>query len=127
MKINNRDTFDCETCILAKQSNTRNHLPDPRATKPFELIHTDLAGPTEPVAKDGFKYAMILTGNYSGCLFTYFLKSKSDAPKATEKFLADVAPYGKVKTLSFLQDLFPSREIKRIRNYNGKRIHLQRI
>ena len=119
MRINNRDTFDCETCILAKQSNTRNHQPDPRATKPFELIHTDLAGPIEPVAKEGYKYTMIFTDDYSGCLFTYFLKSKSDAPKATEKFLADVAPYGKVKTLSFLQDLFPSGEIKRMRSDNG--------
>ena len=119
MRINNRDTFDCETCILAKQSNTRNHQPDPRATKPFELIHTDLAGPIEPVAKEGYKYTMIFTDDYSVCLFTYFLKSKSDAPKVTEKFLADVAPYGKVKTLSFLQDLFPSGEIKRVRSDNG--------
>ena len=29
--------------------------------------------------------------------FVYFLKSKSDSVKATEKFLADVAPYGQVK------------------------------
>ena len=119
MKIYKSDFFDCETCILAKQSNPQSHLPDPRATRPFELIHTDLAGPIEPVAKDGFKYAMIFTGDYSGCLLTYFFKSKSDASKATEKFLADVAPYGKEKKISFLQDLIPSREIKRIRSDNG--------
>ena len=119
MRINNNVTFNCETCILAKQTNTRNHQPDPRATKPFELIHTDLAGPIEPVAKDGYKYAIIFTDDFSGCLFTYFLKSKSDAPKATERFLADVAPYGKVKTLNFFQDVFPSGEIKRLRSDNG--------
>ena len=62
---------------------------------------------------------MICTDDYFGCLFTYLLKPKSDAPKATEKFLADVAPYRKVKTLSFLQDLFPSGEIKRMRSDNG--------
>ena len=110
MKINNHETFNCETCILAKQTNTRNHQPDPRATKPFELIHTDLAGPIEPVAKDGYKYAIIFTDDFSGCLSTYFLKSKSDAAKATERFLADVAPYGKVKTLNFFHDIFPSGE-----------------
>ena len=32
MRINNHDTFNCETCILAKQTNTRNHQPGPRAT-----------------------------------------------------------------------------------------------
>ena len=40
-------------------TNTRNQEPDIRATKPFELIHTDLAGPVDPVGKDGFRYAMI--------------------------------------------------------------------
>ena len=29
----------------------------------------------------------------------YFLKSKSDVARATAKFLADMAPYGKVKTI----------------------------
>ena len=29
----------------------------------------------------------------------YFLKSKSDAPQASQQFLADCAPFGKVKRL----------------------------
>lgn len=63
------------------------------------MIHTDLAGPIDPVAKDGFRYAIIFVNDYSGCTFTYYLKEKSDAPKAAKKFLANVNPYGKVKTL----------------------------
>ena len=78
-----------------------------------------MAGPIEPVAKDGYKYAIIFTDDVSDCLFAYFLKSKSDAPKATERFLGDVAPYRKVKTLNFFQDVFPSGEIKRLRSDNG--------
>ena len=119
MHIRDQGTFDCEICTLAKQSNQRNHEADTRATKPFELVHTDLAGPIEPMAKDGFRYVIIFTDDYSGCLFTYFLKEKSDAPKATRKFLADVAPYGKVKTLNFYEDVLPSGEIKRMRSDNG--------
>lgn len=35
-------------------------------------------------------------------LFTYFLKAKSDTVKSTEKFIADVAPHGKIdKTFIF--------------------------
>ena len=119
MKITNKDKFECETCILAKQANTRNREADIRATQPFELVHTDLAGPIEPIAKDGFRYVIIFTDDYSGCLFTYFLKEKSDAVKATEKFLADIAPYGKVKTLNFFEDVFPAGDIKRLRSDNG--------
>ena len=55
MTITDSKDFDCETCILSKQTNVRNRKPDIRATKPFQLIHTDLAGPIDPVAKDGFR------------------------------------------------------------------------
>ena len=63
---------------LAKQVNKRNKEPDVRATYPFELVHTDLAGPIHPIAKVGFKYVISFTDDFSGCLFTYFLKQKSD-------------------------------------------------
>ena len=101
MKISDNSKFECKTCVLAKQPESRNRKPDVRATEPFELVHTDLAGPLDPIAKDGFKYAIVFTDDFPGNIFTYFLKEKSDATRATEKFLADIAPYGKVRTLSF--------------------------
>ena len=120
MKISDCSKFDCETCTLAKQLNTRSREPrEPRATYPLELVHTDLAGPIDPLAKEGFRYAIIFTDDFSGCMFTYFLKEKSDATRATEKFLADVSPYGKVKTLSFNAEIEPSGDVKRIRSDNG--------
>ena len=119
MKITDASKFDCETCILSKQANSRNCEADIRATKKFELVHTDLAGPIEPIAIGGHRYAMLFTDDYSGCLFTYFLKAKSDAVKAIEKFLADISPYGKVKKLSFYEDIFPSGDVQRLRSDNG--------
>lgn len=41
----------------------------------------------------------IPTDDFSGTVSVYFLKSKSDAPMATERFLADSAPYGSVKSI----------------------------
>ena len=119
MKISDSEKFDCEVCTLAKQPNTRNREPDVRATQPFELVHTDLSGPIEPVAKDGFRYTIVFTDDFSGCMFTYSLKQKADACQATEKFLADIAPYGKVKTLSFDDDIYPVGDVKRVRSDNG--------
>ena len=116
MHISGQGTFDCKICTLAKQSNQRNHEADTRATK---LVHNDLAGSIEPMAKDGIRYVLIFTDDYSGCLFTYILKEKFDAPKATRKFMAYIAPYGKVKTLNFYEDVLPSDEIKRMRSDNG--------
>ena len=90
---------DCNTCILGKLTDNRNRQPDKRAKAPLELVHTDLSGPLEPVSRDGFKYSIAFTDDFSGAVAVYFLKSKSDTVRATEKFLADVAPYGKVKCM----------------------------
>ena len=118
MNISDKNDFDCETCILSKQTNTRNRDADVRASKAFELVYTDLPGPIDPVAKDGFRYAIIFVDDFSGCSFTYFLKHKSDALKATEKFLADTNPYGRVKTFSFHADIFPTGDVERVRSDN---------
>eukprot|EP00795_Rhopilema_esculentum_P013921 gene13921-4873_t len=59
MHIRDQGTFDCEICTLANKSNQRNHEADTRATKPFKLVHTDLAGPIDPIAKGGFRYKNI--------------------------------------------------------------------
>ena len=37
--------------------------------------------------------------NYSGVYMVYFLKGKSDTCEATKKLLADIAPFGQIKTL----------------------------
>ena len=99
MGIVGRKEFDCDTCIMGKMAQYRNRDADKRATAPLELVHCDLAGPIDPVAKDGFRYAISFVDDYSGIIMVYFLKRKSDTLQATEKFLADCAPYGKVKCL----------------------------
>ena len=97
--VNPNKNFDCDVCTLGKMSQYRNRQPDRRATRPLELVHSDLAGPIDPAAREGFRYAMSFVDDFSGANLVYFLKQKSDAVAATEKFLADVAPYGNVKCI----------------------------
>ena len=92
-------TNDCDVCTLGKLTQSRSRIPDARATVPLELVHSDLAGPIEPASREGFKYAISFTDDYSGAVFVYLLKKKSDTVTATEKFLADCAPYGDVKCI----------------------------
>ena len=99
MKITDKSVYDCRTCVLGKQTNSRNHKPDIRATEPMQLIHTDLSGAVDPVSRDGFRYGITFTDDFSGTIFSYFLKHKSDATKALNKFLADTAPFGKIKQM----------------------------
>ena len=110
--------FSCDTCIINKMSQTISRKPDARANKPFELIHADLAGPIDPMAKGNFKYVIAFTDDYSSIIFPYFLKCKADAYQAFEKFIADVAPLGKILRLrsdnggEFISKSFKSVAIK---------------
>lgn len=94
-----RPEQECEVCIQGKFTQTRNRNPDARAKAPLEMVHTDLAGPIATESLEGYKYAQSFTDDYSNAVFVYFLKKKSDTVQATEKFLADVSPYGKVKCM----------------------------
>ena len=84
----------------------------------LDVVYSDLAGPIDPIGKDGFKYVINFVDEYSGCTFCYCLKQKYDAVKLTEKFISDVAPYGKIKVIctdnggEFISDDFNSLLIK---------------
>jgi hypothetical protein len=99
MQTTDKTKFDCDICTMGKMTQFRNRESDDRATAPLQLVHSDLTGMIQPVARDGFKYAMSFVDDYSGVIFLYFLRRKSDAVTVTEQFLADVAPYDNVKRL----------------------------
>ena len=99
MKIVDDRQCDCAICTQGKMCQFRNRKPDERAKEPLEFVHCDLAGPISPVAKDGFRYTLSFVDDYTGVNTVYFLKHKSDTVEATEKFLADTAPFGKIKRI----------------------------
>ena len=97
MKITNKDDFECGTCIKGKMTQSRSRKPDKRAVASLDLVHLDLEGPIDPPSKEGYRYVLGCTDDYTGIVIPYFMKNKSDTPQAFEKFLADVRPHGDVK------------------------------
>ena len=89
----------CETCVMNKLPNFRNHAPRTKATRAFQLVHSDLTAQINPVGKHSFKYAMNFVDDFSGFVFMYMLRSKADATVALKQFLVDVKPFGQVQTL----------------------------
>jgi transposase InsO family protein len=118
MKITGKKEFDCGVCVMGKMTQPRNRKPDRRATKILELVHCDLAGPVDPIAKEGFRYALAFVDDYSGIVMIYFIRHESDTLKATETFLADSSPYGKIKCIrsdngtEFISEAFENLLIK---------------
>lgn len=86
----------CDVCVQGKFTQSRNRKPDVRAKSPLELIHTDLAGPVDPKSRERYRYTLSFTDDHSSAVFVYFLKYKSETVDATERFLADIAPYENV-------------------------------
>ncbi|XP_063857145.1 uncharacterized protein LOC135098678 [Scylla paramamosain] len=91
----------CVTLVdsCGKMTQFRNRQADERSKAKLDMVHCDLAGPIDPVAKDGFKYALSFVDDYSGLIMIYFLKYKCDTLQATKHFIADISPYGSVKCL----------------------------
>ena len=58
-------------CIQGKMPKT----VDCKATKILALVHSDLAGPSQPLAKDGYKYVLNFIDDYSGLTNVIFLKT----------------------------------------------------
>ncbi len=99
MKVTDKMESHCSSCVVGKQTLNRSKNPDQRAKAPLEFVHSDITGPIEPAAKDGFRYVATYTDDYSGAIFAYFMKNKDDTVYTLEKFLADSSPFGKVKTM----------------------------
>ena len=84
---------------LGKRSQIFNRRPVGRAKFPLEFIHAYLCGPISTVSKDGFNFVISFCNDFSGFVFTYFLKTKSDASAALDKFYSDCAQFGNVKRI----------------------------
>ena len=99
MHISDKSDFDCEICTLSKMTDSRSRQPDTSATENFELVHTDLAGPVDPSDINGMNYSLICVDSFSKFASPYFIRQKSDAYKAFNQYVADIAPYGQVKSV----------------------------
>ena len=101
MKIKQTPNYalNCDICIQEKMSNDRNKTLDCKATKILALVHSDLVGPIQPLAKNGYKYVINFIDDSFDLTMLYFLKHKSNTLLTTKKYLADIAPYDHVKCL----------------------------
>ena len=127
MKIVDDQQYECAICTQGKMCQSRNRKLDEKPKEPLEFVHCDLAGPIDPVAKDGYKYALSFVHDYTGINIVYFLKQKSDTLEATEKFLSDTAPFGKIKRLrSDNGSEFTSKNFKSLLRKNAKKTRNER-
>ena len=81
----------CRGCKMGRSSEKNHPRKDSefRAKEPLEFIHTDIAGPFEPVAIEGRgKYNLVIIDDFSRKSWTVPLKLKSDTKTALKEWIS---------------------------------------
>ncbi|UYV76882.1 K02A2.6-like, partial [Cordylochernes scorpioides] len=96
-KLENQENDVCEICIMAKQTRKSFGNERSRATRPLEIVHTDLCGPIEPLTHDNKKYIMTFLDDYTHFCYVYLLSNKYEAKEYIKEYVNEVERFLNVK------------------------------
>ncbi|KAJ0456158.1 putative RNA-directed DNA polymerase [Helianthus annuus] len=84
-----KDESICEGCVSGKQARKAfSKKIIWQATKPLELVHSDICGPMRTESIGGCKYFITFIDDYSRKAWVFFLKFKSEALNFFKTFKA---------------------------------------
>ena len=81
----------CEGCLLGKSTRRTFKSSNKRCTKPFELVHMDLAGPMKTKSLQGNFYHFIIVDDFTRFKWTFFLQTKNQAFERFKTFVAFIS------------------------------------
>ncbi|CAN1345666.1 Retrovirus-related Pol polyprotein from transposon TNT 1-94 [Linum perenne] len=106
-KFNSDENFFCDICVKGKQVKTSfKSVSTISTTKPLQLLHMDLFGPTNVQSLAGKLYAFVIVDDFSRFTWFFFLAKKDECLSKLTDF---------VQQISNSLDL----KIKAIRSDNG--------
>jgi transposase InsO family protein len=85
--VNASSMTSCEPCILGKGHRLPSPTSSLRATKPNEIVHIDLWGPSRSTSLGGKRYFLTCYDDYSHHIQLYFLAKKSEALTAFNEYI----------------------------------------
>jgi transposase InsO family protein len=96
----------CKNFHLGKQTKVRFKTKQYSTSRPLDLVHIDLCGPTRTRSIQREHYFMLIIDGYTKMTWVYFLKEKSEA-------------FGKFKAFKSYVENETDLKIKYLRSYNG--------
>lgn len=95
----------CDACQKGKQTKSSFKQKNVvSTTRPLQLIHMDLFGPSRTRSFGGNVYALVIVDDFSRYSWTLFLAQKSDAFKAFKKYAKQVQNEKSMKIVSIRSD-----------------------
>ena len=80
----------CESCLLGKMTKTPFTGHSERASDLLGLVHTDVCGPMNSIARGGFQYFITFTDDFSRYGYIYLMRNKSESFEKFKKFQNEV-------------------------------------
>lgn len=91
MKLNKNEITkqlkNCKTCIEANHVRIPFKTQRRRATRPLEIIHSDVCGPITPSPWDGMKYFITFIDDFTNYTKVYLMKVKGEAVNKIKEFI----------------------------------------
>ena len=109
---------ECEACVFGKmQKKPFPKQSQHRATKPYEIVHSDVCGPMQVESKGGSRYILTFTDDYSRYTTAYFIKSKSEVLSKFMEYVNSVEKHTgcHISKLNILSE----EDVKVLRSDNG--------
>jgi len=87
-KISRKSKTICGECQKGKQiRNSHKKSKSLKTSRPLELLHMDLVGPTKKESRGGRKYFLVIVDDYSRFTWVAFLREKSDVYSEFKKIV----------------------------------------
>lgn len=96
--------FHCDVCELAKHTRVSFPISNKRSLHPFELIHSDIWGPSTIPNISGSRWFVSLIDDYTRVTWIFLLKHKSDVSRVVPNFHSMIQNQFGVKIKGFRSD-----------------------
>lgn len=83
----------CEVCMQAKQTRLPFENSRKLASRPLEIIYTDVCGPIEPNTWDNKKYILTFIDDYTHYTMVYLLTGKYEVVSFVKQYIMEVEAY----------------------------------
>ena len=117
-EIETQPRKECEACVLGKmQKKPFPKQSQQRATRPYEIVHSDVCGPMQVESKGSSRYMLTFTDDYSQYTTAYFIKSKSEVLSKFKEYVNSVEKHTGQQIMKL--NILAEDDVKVLRSDNG--------